>query len=521
MLNFIKLSNSDKEELKDYYLRYHENVIPQLTYSDFTEFELSGNRLGYEEKYFNRRRRLNSTFMMYIVFGEKYLNELCDLIWAVCDEFTWALPAHTAAVTDAYRNIDLFNSETAMCLTELSYILKDKLPSHIKDRISYEVNRRVISPYESGSFGWETVRHNWAAVCGGCIGMIYLYNGLSVPKRIFDTLDCYISGFSDGACLEGLNYWSYGFGYYMYFAELLKRFTGKDIAAGSKVLDIAKFQQNMYLENCSVSCSDSIPDAAPLMGLTGLLCEYFKGKVFSPPVNFIRNDDCGRWANYIRSYIYKPVTSNYNSDEVFYPSSQWYIKHTEKYSIFIKGGNNDEPHNHNDVGSFIVSNSSGQILCDIGCGEYTADYFNPDTRYNYLCNSSLGHNVPIIDGKGQTAGKQRRCTEFIKDNNSIRLEIDAYDNVHISRRFELLNDGIILYDTFKFDSNNVHRITERFVSKIKPEINHGKTYIGNMYINEIGKISSQTIHNHNGREETVYLIDFDVKENKFKGEFKL
>lgn len=523
-LKFAALSCYEQNKLESYYLRYHSDVIPQITYTDFCEFEKTGMRIRYEEKYFNRRRRLNSTFMMYIVFGEKYLSELCDLIWAVCDEFTWALPAHTAPSRDAYKNIDLFNAETAMCLTELSYILDKELPTYITERISYEVNRRVITPYENNYFIWEKANHNWAAVCGGCIGMIYLYKHKPVPQRIFDTLNCYISGFnSDGVCLEGLGYWSYGFGYYMYFAELLKRFTGQDIAADDKIHEIAKFQQNMYLGTEAINCSDCCADSAPLMGLTGLLCEYFKGEVFAPPVHPERNDDCGRWANYIRSYIYKINPSRSCSDEMLYPFSQWYIKRTKSYGIFVKGGHNAEPHNHNDIGSFILSDNCGQIICDLGCGEYTNDYFDPQKRYNYLCNSSLGHNVPIIDNCPQMQGYSFCCSKFLKEDNLLRLEIgNAYNkNVHISRCFELLENGINLYDEFGFDDNKPHSITERFVSRLMPIIRDGKTHIGPLSINGEGQILKKAFSEHDGRKTVIYLIDFVLNSNKFKGEFRL
>lgn len=498
--------------------------MPPLTYSDFSEFEKTGRRVGYEEKYFNRRRRLNSTFMMYTAHGERYLSELCDLIWAVCDEFTWALPAHTAAESGAYKVIDLFNAETAMTLTEMAYLLGDTLPAHVAERVRCEVNRRVIEPFESGSFAWESAKHNWAAVCGGCIGMIYLYNEKPVPERIFSALNSYLSGFNnDGACLEGLGYWSYGFGYFMYFAKLLLERTGIDITANEKVLAIARFQQNMYLGTDAISCSDSSPDAVPLMGLTGLLCEHFQGKVFAPKVMPSRNDECGRWAHYIRSYIYNPVYSEEEVKNTFYPESQWCMKRTDNYGIFVKGGCNAEPHNHNDVGSFILADKFGQILCDIGCGEYTADYFNEEKRYNYLCNSSLGHSIPIIDGQGQLSGAEHCCTNFKCEKDYISLSFgNAYGaDADITRELYLHKDKLTLTDSFIFKDGRQHSITERFVSKIRPRLIGGIVYIGSFRTDIPGQISSQKINDHDGNETTIYFIDFEVTDNSFKVEFRL
>ena len=73
----------------------------------------------------------------------------------------------------------------------------------------------------------------------------------------------------------------------------------------------------------------------------------------------------------------------------------------------VKGGTNQEPHNHNDVGSFFYVLGSDMLLEDLGAGEYTADYFG-EKRYHIFCNSSFSHNVPILCGMGQYAGDMVR-----------------------------------------------------------------------------------------------------------------
>ena len=527
MINKFKLlalSGYEQKEADRYYRRYHREMIPHLSYKDFTEFSRTGERIGYEKKYFSRRNRLNSTFMMYVTHGDAYLAELCDLIWAICDEFTWALPAHAAPEADAYKCIDLFNAETALTLTELSYFLGNDLPTAVRGRISYEVQRRVILPFESETQQWESARHNWAAVCGGCIGMIYLYIGLPVPDRIFSALSSYLDGMKDdGACLEGLGYWSYGFGYFMYFAALLHERTGRRIYDTDKVRAIARFQQNMYFGPEAISCSDASPDASPLMGLTGLLCTLFKGEVIAPPVQGVRLDECGRWAHYVRSYLYSSQKGAVHDIDAFYPLSQWYIKKNSQYGFFIKGGTNNEPHNHNDIGSFILADKHGQVLCDIGCGEYTSDYFNEEKRYSYLCNSSLGHSVPIIDGNGQAAGEGYGCGDFSLTHNTIELEIGgAYgDGIHIRRRITLLEKGIRLTDSFDFDDNMPHKVTDRLISRLRPEIRGELLHIGSFRTTSIPEISVGTVRDHNGKDIEIYLMDFTVTNGVFETEFLL
>ena len=62
-------------------------------------------------------------------------------------------------------------------------------------------------------------------------------------------MDYYLQGFGpDGACLEGLGYWNYGFGYFVYYADLLrKRTRGEmDWFRAEKVGRIALFQQRAF-----------------------------------------------------------------------------------------------------------------------------------------------------------------------------------------------------------------------------------------------------------------------------------
>ena len=70
-----------------------------------------------------------------------------------------------------------------------------------------------------------------------------------------------------------------------------------------------------------------------------------------------------------------------------------------------------EPHNHNDVGSFLYYIGDEEIISDLGAGEYTKKYFGPE-RYEILCNSSRGHSVPVIEGKYQCAGREYGAESF-------------------------------------------------------------------------------------------------------------
>ena len=230
----------------------------------------------------------------------------------------------------------------------------------------------------------------------------------------------------------------------------------------------------------------------------GLLNKYYG---ISVAVETERTDECGRWAEFIRSYLY-PYSGSRDAPEGEFVGeySQWYVNRTKRYGFSVKGGTNNEPHNHNDVGSFIIADEGGQLLCDIGMGEYTRDYFNGGARYDYLCNSSLGHSVPIIDGRGQLAGAQYRADAFEAGGGRARVSFGcAYGGgISVTREFKLGDDKITMRGEYAFSDGRAHTVTERFVSFIKPEPAEGYTIIGSLVINKTGEIRKEMIRAHDG-----------------------
>jgi hypothetical protein len=98
----------------------------------------------------------------------------------------------------------------------------------------------------------------------------------------------------------------------------------------------------------------------------------------------------------------------------FFPAVQWLIARAEPVNpdglvLAAKGGHNDEPHNHNDVGSFVVHWRGESLIAELGAGVYSREYFCAETRYSYLTTSSLGHSVPVVNGYAQAAGASYRA----------------------------------------------------------------------------------------------------------------
>jgi hypothetical protein len=99
--------------------------------------------------------------------------------------------------------------------------------------------------------------------------------------------------------------------------------------------------------------------------------------------------------------------------------------------VALKGGHNNEHHNHNDVGSFVVVLGDTALLLDPGGEVYTARTFS-SRRYESKVLSSYGHPVPVVAGKLQRTGSQARgriiSSDFTDRTDTLVLDISsAYD----------------------------------------------------------------------------------------------
>ena len=519
--------------------------IPPLTEELFSLFERTGNRLEYEKVYFKRRKHLTVYAMLSIMYGEQsYIFRLEEVIEAICAEECWALPAHVNRRDGHWRtSIDLFAAETAFSLAEITSLLESRLSASICEKARSEVFRRVLDPFTESNFpysSWETSQMNWCAVCCGSIGgaAIYLMQKDRVRldkllERINSSIMNYIKGFSDdGACLEGLGYYTYGLSFFAAYADLMYRYSdGKvDLFENPKLKNIALFQQKCFLTGgITVSFSDSQRDEKYRAGLTAYLSRRYPGVEF-PDISLaadLESDNCYRYVILSRDYFWtKQHVDNTDSKSHWHtvlPHAQWSICRADNDCVLaVKGGHNDEPHNHNDVGSFIYACEGESVLDDIGAGEYTKDYFN-ENRYENICCRSLGHNVPLIDGKEQLSGAQYRASGFASDGNgkteldiALAYGLDVEDKV--TRSFFLERDSGICTVTDRFRLKVEREVTENLVTLHQPIIN-GSDFIiqtqNNKFIIQItnGKefdIINKTYIDHYGVKKNLWLMQWKV-----------
>lgn len=470
-------------ELDSEYEKLKNIDIPELTREKFGEFRRSGNRTVYERDYFLRRTMLRD-FALKLWLGDTDAKEPLErIIGAVCGEFTWILPAHEGE-GDVNTQIDLFAAETAHSLSEIITLMGDILSPDVKERAVFETRKRVLEPFicRSGKYGWEDSESNWSAVCGGCIGMtaMYLVPDASEAKRIAKDLaavfDNYMKSFTeDGACTEGLYYWGYGMTYFTAFLDLYREKIGEEFPVNrEKLTKMASFARKCCIsDGITAAFSDSSEHDKIYSGLSSWLSEHLDAADI--PAEYkagFLGDDCGRWCRAARDIAWtRSASEEIMPNNSVLPEAQWAILRGNEMSAAFKGGSNGEPHNHNDVGSFVVTKRADTVLCDIGTGEYTREYFS-DNRYNVFCCASQGHSVPIIDGQPQSAGAAYCAKEFAAESNAVRADISGAYGIDalkgLTRKIELLQKRVTVKDVFITDRQL--QVTERFITRHSAKI---------------------------------------------------
>lgn len=536
--------------LKDLADRHRGTPIPSIPYSAFKLYPETGDRQVYEygeNGYFVRRGRLASFAALSWLYGrEEDLNELYDILWAICDEYTWSLPAHlkaeafTTQLEHGQYMVDLFASETGQALAEIAFLLGGRLPEIIRRRIAYLLDERILNRVLTDDFRWMTMTNNWSAVCAGSVGMTAIYaidddeRLAAVLERILPAFEYFLSGFSaDGACLEGIGYWNYGFGYFVAFADLLQRRTAGMINLFDRdiVEKIALFQQKCYFSGGrTVSFSDGASRCHFMPGLSCYLDHKYPDFVIPPAACMsLSPDHCFRWSSLFRDLIWCYDTLENEAPAACYllPEAQWYICSSKNgIGIAAKAGHNDEPHNHNDVGGFQIFKNGEEMICDLGSGEYTRQYFSEERYTYFVCNSS-GHSVPIIDGCLQNAGMDAYAKDVTIDEKGISMDIaPAYpvtDLKQLQRAF-LFNQetgSTTLTDQFEF-TDGVHSIKERFIIHGDIQLEDGSALItmndASMRIVYDPAVFIPEIHTvaysgHVGVPQTVNTLDLTAEVN--------
>ena len=447
-----------------------EKEIPPLTMSMYRAYNTNGSTTAYGRPYRARMDMALRLAFAEIYTGEgKYFDKMLDLVWAMLDESTWMLPEHTAhmpeeatkrmpvpaQVGEKYAHgIELGSAYRGATLALIYHYFQDKfdeISPFINERILYTIRKRSIEPFLSYYFWWEGMGgnrvNNW---CPWIVSNILFTTALieddtstreAVVERSLTFLDNFINCYHlDGGCDEGPTYWNAAAACLFDALEILEYISGGSIKIYSEPLikAMGEYEPRMNITgNYFVNFADSRSTAyidGNMLRRFGEKCgskilESFGDSMLKSDRALFDTSICYRT---LRSY----TTPTRDVSEVklvaatdtYFPDLEVMVlrdsEDPEVGTFFaMKGGHNEESHNHNDVGQFILYRNGKPVLIDAGVGEYTKQTFSPD-RYKIWSMQSLYHNLPSFDGVGQVNGARYAASETTYDQAARSLSVE-------------------------------------------------------------------------------------------------
>jgi hypothetical protein len=414
--------------------------------------ERTGDRNEYQNVSFEKRNVLGLLLLAEVYENKgRFIDPIINGVWNICEESWWGVPAHlpqrkeySGLMDVSAPFVDLFSAETGTFLAWVDYFLGDKLDAvspQIRKRIYYETNYRIFEPLMTKPHGWMTKNangrppNNWNPwICSNWLNTVLLLEKDDTKRanavaKILWTLDEFTNPYpQDGGCDEGPGYWGAA------AASLYDNIAMLNLASNNafqyvyqdeKIRNMARF---IYRAQISPKYFVNFADASPTPGMAADMIYRF-GKD-------IQDNNMMQFGAYYRKpettavsgfHYFRHLFALFMQEEyrkapqalplpanVWLPDIQVMIARDKEGStdgLFVaaKGGHNDESHNHNDIGNYVVYYNGQPLLIDVGSGTYTRKTFS-SRRYDIWYNCSDYHNVPTINGVNQSPGAQFKAS---------------------------------------------------------------------------------------------------------------
>lgn len=465
-------AQADQEMMKAY-IKTAESYLdfewPGIPATKSLLIERNGNRSEYESISFKKRKVLGTLLLAEIAENKgRFIDQIIDGVWSICEESFWGVPAHLPK-TKEYSGlmdvsnpfVELFSAETATYLAWVDYFLGDKLDSvspQIRKRIYFETNNRIFEPLMTKHHGFMSSDasgrrpNNWNPwICSNWLNAVLLLEKdqqkrAETVAKILGVLDNFLNPYpQDGGCDEGPGYWGAA------AASLFDNVAMLNLASNNSfdyVYENEKFRNMgrfIYRAQIGPQYFLDFADADPQPGMAADMIYRFGKAIKDADMMkfgaYYRSPEDGTIGTfqYFRNFFALFIQQEYRSAEqglalpqdTWLPDLQVMISRdkqgsTDGFFVAAKGGNNDESHNHNDIGNYIIYYNGLPLLIDVGRGTYTRKTFS-DQRYDIWYNGSEYHNVPTVNGIDQKDGASFKANTVVyktgKGLSQISLDI--------------------------------------------------------------------------------------------------
>jgi hypothetical protein len=436
-----------------------------LPASVLLEYARNGNRSHFENIQSSRRNHLRDVVLAECVEAKgRFLDDIGDGVWAICEETFWGIPAHLGAqkrgvglpdVTEPI--IELFSAETAALLAWTHYLAGPQLARInplLRERLEAEIERRILSVYrERSDFGWMGLNgtspvNNWNPWINSNVLTCALLMDRDPARRaqtvhkVLTSTDRFLDSYhDDGGCDEGPSYWGRAGAALFECLDLVRSATGGNV----NYFDIPLVKQigaYIYRVHIAGDWFVNFADAPAKVHPNGALVYRFGAatgdedlKAFGAHLVQSRGpqvENLGRalpeafgLSEMRKAPAREPLTREAWMPGIQVAAARVKQGSTGGFYFAALGGHNAESHNHNDVGNFVVFCDGQPVLIDAGVETYTAKTFSAQ-RYDIWTMQSAYHNLPAINGVMQAAGRQyaARDVSFHSDDTAAEFVAD-------------------------------------------------------------------------------------------------
>ncbi|MFI3258485.1 MAG: heparinase II/III family protein [Rikenellaceae bacterium] len=403
---------------------------PEVPISDeiYRKANLEGNRTIYKPRYYRTMDRMERFLLSECILNDgRFLPLIEEYAEAIMEMKSWMHPNHDDddnSVLEGVRvAIDLGARKFGFLLAITEITLTDRLSPELRSAILRQLKYRITDSYFASCRGedkkgntWIRYTSNWNSVCTSGSLLTIMTTSEDKAERVaaigcaLNSMKYYVAGFGeDGYCSEGLGYWNYGFGHYLYLAHIILDYTDGKVDLfkfdnPKKLEAVANFPANYEMHNGFYApFSDGVTSVADDSETFAYLMAAKHYGAAKP--SYFKCDESVQtiigWAD-ASKYTAKKGSQKLPSSTYFDDCGIVISRGDQKskFSIAIKAGHNNENHNHNDVGSYFILLEDDLVAGDIGAPSYVAGAFSEHNP----ARSSWGHPVPRINDKLQSKG---------------------------------------------------------------------------------------------------------------------
>jgi hypothetical protein len=234
-------------------------------------------------------------------------------------------------------------------------------------------------------------------------------------------------------------YYNFGFGHYILLREdLFEASRGKiDLFSDPKIRNIALYGPRITIlngwvppfEDCRFGTTIDPKILWYCSSTLRLGLKEYDSRSFAAPGNLVESS----FLSFPNSATETPPAAAASDSQQgagirsYFDKAQVLVCRTPQFGAALKGGNNDKPHNHNDVGTYVIVTGKEELAGSPGGPfAYNSRTFGAGRYSEFKIFASYSQPVPLVAGVQQMVGPQASATILRQDFTDAR-DIFAMD----------------------------------------------------------------------------------------------